>query len=188
MAVHNYHDVHGRLPPAVVYGEDGRPLYSWRVLLLPYLEEQALYNQFQLYEPWDSPRNLSLLLVTRAYSPHRRGLKTEPGDTFIKVFVGKGTAFEGAEGVPLHSFVDGTSDTFLIVEGGRPVPWSKPEDLPYDPDQPLPELATLFKDGFRAAMADGSVRFVGKETSEATIRAAITRNGKEPLGLDGWPR
>jgi hypothetical protein len=57
----NYHDAHGRLPPAVVYGKDGKPLYSWRVLLLPYLDEQELYQQFQLDEPWDSPHNLQLL-------------------------------------------------------------------------------------------------------------------------------
>ena len=60
--MHNYaDDHHGRLPPAVVYGEDDEPLYSWRVLVLPYIEQNALYEQFHLDEPWDSPHNLALL-------------------------------------------------------------------------------------------------------------------------------
>jgi hypothetical protein len=74
------------------------------------------------------------------------------------------------------------SNTFLVVEAGKPVPWTKPEDLCYDPDGPLPELDCIFTDGFRAAMADGSVRSISKQASEATLRAAITRNGNGPLG------
>src|SRR4051794_8582362 len=70
LALHSYHDVNGRLPPAVVYGKDGRPLYSWRVLLLPYLEEELLYRQFKQDEPWDSKHNQALVKETpRCYVP-----------------------------------------------------------------------------------------------------------------------
>jgi hypothetical protein len=104
------------------------------------------------------------------------------------VFTGPGTAFEGKEGLKVpDDFPDGPVNTFLIVEGGEPVPWTKPEDIPYAADRPLPELATVWGDGFWVALANGRYRFIKKETSEATLRAAITRNGGDKLGPDRWP-
>lgn len=182
--MHNYHDAHGRLPPAVVYGSDGQPLYSWRVLLLPYLGQDDLYRQFRLEEPWDSPQNLSLLArMPSTYAPPgRKAALVPPHHTFCHVFVGKGTAFESLQGEPLESFTDGTSNTLLILEGGAAVPWTKPEDVPFATDEPLPPLATVFRDSLRVAFADGSVHFLKKETDEQTLRGLITRNGGELLG------
>jgi hypothetical protein len=185
--MHNFHEQHGRLPPAVVYGEDEKPLYSWRVLLLPFIEEEQLYQEFNLTEPWDSPHNLLLLeRMPRLYAaPPNKAGKLPPYHTICHVFYGPGAAFEGRDGLRLpDDFPDGTSDTFLLVEAGEPVPWTKPADLVYDPDQALPDLRGLFKDGFRARMADQSVQWVKQGTSEATLRAAITRNGRDTLGPD----
>jgi hypothetical protein len=183
----NYHDEHGHLPPAVVYGYDGQPLYSWRVLLLPYIEHDDVYRQFRLDEPWDSPHNITLLpKMPGMYAPpsHKQS-KVPPYHTVCHVFVGRGAAFEGQEGLRSpQDFPDGASNTILVVEAGAPVPWTKPEDILYDPDGPLPGLRCLFKDGFRVRMADCSGRFVSKGTSEATVRAAITRNGGDRLGPD----
>jgi len=177
--MHSYADEHGRLPPAVVYGPYGKPLHSWRVLLLPFIEQRELYNEFKLDEPWDSPHNLKLLpKMPKTYAPPWGSVP--PHHTVIHVFVGRGAAFEGTQGLRLREdFPDGTSDTLLVVEAGEPVPWTKPEDLRYDPDGPLPDLRGIFKNGFRACMANGSHRWVGKETDEADLRAAITRNGNE---------
>src|SRR5438270_2879813 len=61
MAMRSYEDRHGQLPPAVVYGEDGRPLHSWRVLILPFIGEEDLHRQFKMDEPWDSRHNSQLL-------------------------------------------------------------------------------------------------------------------------------
>jgi len=96
----NYHDTHGRFPPAVVQGKDGRLLYSWRVLMLPYLEEDSLYQEFHRDEPWDSPHNLPLLTrMPRIFAaPRDEGQKIQPGNTFYQVFVGPGTAFENPRG------------------------------------------------------------------------------------------
>src|SRR5947209_4748780 len=119
--MHNYHDTHGQLPPAVVYGADGTPLYSWRVLILPYIEQQELYQQFHLDEPWDSPHNRALLpLMPRTYAaPGRKARLLPPYHTVIHVFVGQGAAFEGREGLRLPGdFPDGTSNTLLFVEAG----------------------------------------------------------------------
>ncbi len=178
------------MPPAVVYGPDGRPWHSWRVLILPYIEQGDLYKEYRFDEPWDSPHNIALLprMPTAFAAPGSQASKLPPYHTICHVFFGKGAAFEGTEGVPYPAgFSDGTSSTILVVEAGEPVPWTKPEDLVYDPDGPLPDLRSVFKDGFRVGMADGSAEWVRKATSEATLRAAITRNGGEMLPYD-WSK
>jgi hypothetical protein len=187
LALHNYHDEQGRLPPAVVHGENGEPLYSWRVLLLPYIEQQDLYRQFHLHEAWDSPHNLRLLSrMPMTYAPPPGKLRAVPPyHTVCHVFVGKGAVFEGQEGLRLSAdFPSGLSGTLLVVEAGPPVPWTKPEDLPYAPDQPQPDLRPLFKGGFRAGLADGSMRWVRHDLAEATLRALVTRNGADKPGPD----
>jgi hypothetical protein len=170
-----------------VYGKDGEPLYSWRVLVLPFIEQDALYQEFHLDESWDSPHNLTLLpRMPATYAPPPgKARKVPPHHTVCHVFVGQGAAFEGREGLSLpEDFPDGTSNTILIVEAGVPVPWTKPEDLAYTPDGPLPKLPCLFRDGFRVGLADGSMRWFRNGTSEAPLRSAITRNGGEGIGLD----
>jgi hypothetical protein len=186
VAMHNYSSTHGSLPPHAIYGKDGKPLLSWRVLLLPFIEQHALYEQFRLDEPWDSPHNLRLLpQMPKTYTPFDGRPTAQPHTTFYQVFVGKGAAFEGRKGLRLEEdFPDSTSNTFLIVEAGSAVPWTRPEDLPFDAGKPLPQLGGLFKDTFRAALADGSVRDLRKGVSEQTIRAAVTRNGRDQLGPD----
>jgi hypothetical protein len=186
MAMHSYHDAHGRLPAAAVCGKDGKPLLSWRVTLLPYLEAADLYDQFKLDEPWDSPHNIRLLSkMPDVYAPPPgKKSKVPPDHTVCHVFVGKGAAFEGCEGLRLDDFPDGPSETVLVVEAGEPVPWTKPADLQYEPDGPLPEVRCIFKDGFRARMVSCERWWVKKGTSEAILRAAITRNGGENFHLD----
>jgi hypothetical protein len=185
----NYEVHDHRLPPAVLYGEDDRPLLSWRVLLLPYVEQQELYNEFKLDEPWDSPHNIAMLpKMPYVYAlPPRQAAKIKMPDhhTICHVFVGRRAAFEGKVGLRLRQdFPDGPSNTILIIEAGEPVPWTKPEELNYAPDEPLPNLLGPFWEGFRVGMADGSVRWVRKDISESTLGAAITRNGHDMLGPD----
>jgi hypothetical protein len=171
-----------RMPPAAVVGRDGRPLLSWRVALLPALGEEALYRQFKLDEPWDSPHNRTLLArMPAVFAPPPGGAAQPPDCTYYQVFTGKGTPFEPGWGPSPHTFADCMTNTFLIVEAGRAVPWTKPEDLPYAPQGPLPALGGLFPDGFTAVMADGTARFVRKGTPEATVRAYITANGGEVI-------
>jgi hypothetical protein len=187
LALRAYHENNGRLPPAVVHDGDGRPLYSWRALLLPYLEEDALYQQFKLDQPWDSHHNRRLLEPTpRSYVPALGG-KDGPGLTRYQVLVGRGTAFE-RDGLCWDDFPKGLSDTFLVVEAGEPVPWSKPADLTYDPAGPLPALGGPYgrpvrclpydlwhTPGFNACLADGSTRFIPSDTDKETLRGLITR-------------
>ena len=189
LSMHNYANVHRFLPPHALYSKDGRPLLSWRVALLPYLEQDLLYKKFKLDEPWDSPNNKALLkYMPPSYIPPEERPSTEPYHTYYQVFVGTngpvGPVFEPSPkyrvalsgGIP-----DGTSGTFLIVEAGTAVPWTKPEDIVYDPAKPLPKLGGLYQDGFTAVFADSSARFLTRDLDEETIRACITRNGGEPV-------
>jgi Protein of unknown function (DUF1559) len=189
-----------RFPSAAIWDKDGHPLLSWRVLLLPDLGKKELFAEFHLDEPWDSPHNLALLpLMPRDYeSPDDVHHKTEPFTTFYQVFVGEGTAFEGKKGLRFpEDFPKGDSKTILIVEAGKAVPWTKPEDLVYEPNQPLPPLGGIFGDrkstkgwdidseieviGWGALLAAGPKEIlkpttvVGPEVNDATIRDMIIR-------------
>jgi hypothetical protein len=104
--------------------------------------------------------------------------------TFYQAFVGPGASFEGARGVPLASYGDGPGETILVVEAMEAVPWTKPGDLPYAAGQPVPPVGGLFSLGAYAAFADGSVRPIPRNVSEATLRALITRNGGDRPGPD----
>jgi Protein of unknown function (DUF1559) len=187
IAMHDYVDKHRVFPPAVVYDKKGQPLYSWRVLLLPYLEEQALYSQFKLDEPWDSPNNQPLLArMPHVYLSPPQYEPKEPYATHYQVFTGGGAIFEASPKARLLSLkdisaADGTSKTLLVVEAAEPVPWTKPEDLPYSPDQPLPKLGGVSWRGFCALFADGSGRVLPEDLDEKTLRATITWNGGEKI-------
>jgi hypothetical protein len=180
LALHNYHDSLGTFPPQAVFDRDGKPTLSWRVLLLPYLDENELYKEFKLNEPWDSPHNKKLLeKMPKVYTDPQR--KTDkPHTTPYQGFVGAGAFFEGKNGIKITDIIDGTSNTFMIVEAEGTVPWTKPEDLPFKAGTPLPKLGGS-AEGFYALFADGSVRFFNKKISEKTLRAYITRNGGEVI-------
>jgi hypothetical protein len=174
-------------PAADLARQDGKftlkgrtvPLFSWRVALLPYLGEEDLSKQLAMDEPWDSEQNKKLLARVPAVYATVAG-EQEKGLTYYQVFVGQETPFNGMEPPRYPSkFIDGTFSTFLVVEAAEPVPWTRPQDVPYDSRKPLPKLGGLFADGFHAAMADGTVRFVSRGAPEELIRAAITPSGGE---------
>jgi hypothetical protein len=184
LALHAYYEDHGGLPPATVTDKDGRPLYSWRVLLLPYLDLE-MSQQFKLDEPWDGPHNKRLLeKPVREY--RCRAAHDGPGLTRYKAFVGPGTAF-GSSGVKWEDL----EKRILVVEAGEPVPWSKPADLTYDPVGPLPPWDGIFtrpaffycfylgqEQGFLALFGD-RVRFLRNDTDERAMRNFITGNKGE---------
>jgi len=122
----------------------------------------------------------------------RGDAETEPYWTLFQVFVGKDTVFEGTQGIKLSQITDGTSNTILVIEAEKAVPWSKPADLAYDPNQALPALGGMFKERFRfsslafegskyilALFADGFVYPIKKTIDEQNLRRLITRNDGE---------
>jgi hypothetical protein len=197
IALLNYHDKYKQFPPpAICCKRTGKPLLSWRVLLLPYVEQSGghLFQQFRLDEPWDSPHNIRLLPVVPSYYKIPGVATGNPHGTFYQAIVGPGAGWEllpdakqqfGARGLRLTDFPGGTSETILLVEAADDVPWTAPLDVRYEPNGPAPRLGGAFKDGFHVAMANGSVHFVRRSLGEETLKAAITRTGGKPLG-DEW--
>jgi hypothetical protein len=170
-----------RFPPYAITDRQGKPLLSWRVAILPYLGEEELFRQFRLDEPWDSPHNKPLLeKMPEVYAPFDAEAKAK-FTTFYQVFVGPGAAFEGIEGITLEQITDRADQTLLIVEADTPVPWTKPEDLVYDPDKPLPKIGGQFSNKFHAVLCDSSCRSLPKSLGEEVLRASITRNGREDV-------
>jgi hypothetical protein len=186
LAMHNHNDMYGQLPDPAIRDKDGKPLLSWRVKLLPFLEEDRLFREFKLDEPWDSPHNRPLLArMPKVYASPLSTTK-EPTLTYYQLLVGGGAAFNDKikSKIP-GTFQDGTSNTILIAEIKHAVPWTKPEDVPYDPNQPLPDFGVGTGNDFKVALADASVRTLNRrKISEKTLRAAITANGGEVLGAD----
>ena len=163
----NYADSKGTLPAP----GGGNSQLSWRVQILPFIEQQALYERFHLNEPWDSEHNRALLAqMPDVYKSPNENLP--PGQTGYLAVTGPGTAFDDPnQGHPFRDVSDGTANTILVVEADRGVEWTRPEDWPFDPALPVQGLGKLRPRGFLAAFADGSVRFISDDTNPRVVGA-----------------
>jgi hypothetical protein len=188
--MNNYDSINGHLPPRAIFDDQGQPLLSWRVAMLPLLEQQGFYEQFHLDEPWDSPHNLTLVeLMPSVYSsPSAEGLA--PGLTLYQVPVGPGTVFEGVEGMRMAQIRDGASNTFLALEVDpeRAVIWTKPDDYAYDPNRPMSGLGNLMVGGFNAATVDGAVRFFSQGIDLAVLKGMFTASQGDNVPRTEFPR
>ncbi|HVK15443.1 MAG TPA: DUF1559 domain-containing protein [Fimbriiglobus sp.] len=183
LAMHNYHDAYGALPPAAIVDRKGKKLLSWRVMILPYIEQDNLYKQFKLDEPWDSEHNKKLIpMMPKTYADPR--MPYEPGKTYYKVFVGKNAGFDWLKGHKFPgSFPDGTSNTIMTAAAGEPVVWTKPDDFEFDAEKGPPDLSKPFPNVL-VGMFDGSVRVLNPKISRDTLKHAIMRDDGMVLGND----
>jgi Protein of unknown function (DUF1559) len=154
-----------------------KPLLSWRVAILPYMNYDSLYKQFKLDEPWDSAHNKRLLAQMPAEFAAPAADRAS-GQTQYRIFTGPQAIRPGTN---LASFSDGTSNTLLVVEAVESVPWTKPDELSYDAKKPPPRLGGTFADGFVAVKADGAPVIIPHSIPEKILRAAITPNGGEKM-------
>jgi hypothetical protein len=184
IAMHNYHDVYKSFPPQSIRDADGRPLLSWRVAILPYLEQQALYEEFHLDEPWDSPHNIRLVeRMPAIYADPALAELAAAGNTTYQVPLHEATVFPPArEGVKINEIEDGTSKTVMAVEveSPRAVPWTKPADWQVDQDDPLAGVKQLDRETFLAAYCDGSVRTISIAIDPKAWWHALTRAAHDP--------
>jgi hypothetical protein len=189
LAFHNYHSANNHFPAAAIMSAENKPLLSWRVAILPYLEGQALYEEFHLDEAWDSPHNKELLAkMPETYAPVVPKDGLPENCTYYQGFNGTGCLFDGDNGQAIQSITDGTSNTLLVVEAEKPVPWTKPIDLVVDDDKekPLPKVGGQFEAGFLVAFCDGSVRLLKSDIDPEVLRKLISRNGGEVVNANDF--
>jgi len=183
LALQNYADTYAALPEPFTTDAEGRPLHSWRVALLPYIEQSALYTQIRLDEPWDSEWNSRFhdQMPQTFVCPSGEGWTpwgTESRETTYSVVVGEETAFASGKWRKMEEITDGTWDTLAVVERKTPVCWMNPTaDLTFK--TLLDEAGSEHRGGFQASMLDGSVRFISTKIKPEILRAMATASGGE---------
>lgn len=181
LALHNYHDVYGALPPAYTVDAEGKPLHSWRTLILPFIEQKRLYDGIDLSKPWDDPVN------AKAYATNIPVFQCPsatipPGHTTYLAVAAEGGCFRPGESRAFSEITDGPSQTLMVieVEPAHAVPWMAPVDadenlvLGFGPKSGLPHSGVV-----QALFGDGSVRFLSADTPAAERRALITVAGDD---------
>lgn len=206
-------NVDDRFPPAAICDKDGKPLLSWRVLILRAMGEEKLFGEFKLNEPWDGPNNKKLL--DRMPAIYRTTGSEGKDQTHYRIFTGPNTLWDSKVGLvvpsdadpdepgiprppdalprglkgtvcrfPVHKIPDKLSVTILVVESTESVLWTKPDELIYDAAKPIPSLGKVSPDRFLICMADGRVRWLNKKIAEKTLRSAIDPADRQPAVKD----
>lgn len=186
LALAAYEADYGTLPPAVVTDAEGNPLYSWRVLLLPYLEQQNLYEQFDLSKAWDAPENLPLASnLPLSYTCWHLDSE-ENGETAFVALVSAQephTAMLPLAGQPLAKIAaaDGLAGTALVVEDrSRPVIWSQPQDVsPEDFLDRLPQ-AEKFPAWIALVTCDANAFEIENPQRDEVLPLMYVNDGKVP--------
>ena len=194
LAFHNYHETYGVLPPAYIADEAGRPMHSWRVLILPFLEQATFYKQYDFAEPWDGPNNSKLLDQMPNYyaCPSRSSGATNLAS--YAVIAGEGTMFPGSRSARFADVTDGLANTLMVVEvANMKIPWTAPVDLDIgtmslrvnDPNRP--GISSPHPGGANTAFGDGKYVFLRDGLPEETLRALITVAGGEAVDAEEVP-
>lgn len=183
MAINSYHAQWNSFPPAYTVDAQGKPLLSWRVLILPHIGEQALYTQFHLDEPWDSPHNMGL----SALMPETYRCPSEPSamfdNTSYLAITGPGTVFPPGRSLAIRDITDGAAMTAMVgeVKAGS-VTWTKPDDLPFTSQFKGPgDFTSWHPGGWNMLFSDGSVRFISDSINPTNCRGLMTISGGEDV-------
>ena len=191
MAMQNFHDSYRKLPGSSNVREGGlRPSsgeihpFSWRVAILPFVENVELFEAYRFDQPWDGPDNLKLLErmpeVYRSPFASAEFVEVPQGHTLYQGLVGPQTALGPGHGEVFWTFTDGTSNTLLIVESLAAVPWTKPEDLTYQSAEDARRIQPLLGQPLSFVTADAAPHFMDPIDYDRLAKL-ITRNGGEPV-------
>lgn len=189
LALHNYEQEYKALPPAYTVDAEGRPLHSWRTLILPYLEQTRLYRSIDLTKPWNDPANAKAL-ATSLPSYHCPSSPGEPNTTTYLAIVAPGGCFDPTQPRSLEDITDEASSTLMVIEAGEEyaVPWMAPENA----DEAVvlmnfrPTTKLHHSGGSNAGLVDGSVRFLKASISAKTLRALMSIAGGEVVSPDAY--
>jgi hypothetical protein len=189
LALRNYHDAYGCFPPAYLADTHGRPMHSWRVLILPWLEQKAIYDRYRFDEPWNGPNNRKLhALVIPSYTcrTHPR-----PGhSTAYAAIVGPKAAWYGAKPMRLGDVQDDPNQTIHVIEVSAPaIHWMEPRDIPFDrmsfaiggPDTRV-RPSSHHPGGANILMMSGAARWLSAKIAPEHLRALLTIAGRDDVG------
>jgi prepilin-type processing-associated H-X9-DG protein len=195
MALYNYHDNHKTFPPAYIADAEGKPMHSWRALLLPYCEDEKMHKlgeEYHFDEPWNGPHNRTLAAkapdVFRCPSD-----EDHAGETNYVAVVGDQTIWPGANAIAIKGIGDGTSNTIIVVETFESgINWLEPRDVTFE--QALrgiqagnrPGISSNHSGGANVLFADGSVHFLPDDTPPEILRGLLTASGGEKVELPEW--
>jgi prepilin-type processing-associated H-X9-DG protein len=185
LGLHYYHDVYGSFPPAYTVDGQGRPMHSWRALILPFVAYPDLYD-YDYDLPWDDPANLQEAHNFMPYCYRCPDHQTKlPGHTSYFAVVGPGTVWPAGQSRSLDEIHDGTSNTMLLIEDhSRSVVWTKPSDVGYD--EAIRRLSAAKQPGAHAdlhssrggtwnnvAFADGHVNLMRQGATPTDLAALL---------------
>jgi hypothetical protein len=204
LALRGYHQHYGCFPPAYVADKDGKPMHSWRVLILPFLEYRNVFDQYDFNEPWNGPQNRKLAkLRPRLFACPSDAVAATPEKciTNYMAVVGAKTAWPGNTPTKLSDFASDGGNTILLVEvGGSDINWMEPRDLTFDEacrginknvkmgiSSPHGSDAGTFSSSKKvaiAAFADGNVHFLPEDVAPEDLESMLTRESANAVYLD----
>ena len=192
LAMHNYHDTYRCLPAAVLTDENDLPMRSWRVAILPFVEQAPLYDMYDFNEPWNGPNNSLLLDVFPPIYRCPDDYVLVESMTSYAMIVGEGT-LGGLpnEEVSIADVRDGTSNTIIVIEvAGAGIPWMEPRDITVEEavthitDPAASQFQQVHPGGVNVLFADGMVRFLPNSIDPEMLRAMLTRDDGQAVSVD----
>lgn len=186
LALRSYHSEYGRFPPAYIADEHGKPMHSWRVLMLPYLDRAGVLRAYRFDEPWNGPNNRKLADEGRLIFNCPEDDPEPSMRTSYMVVVGPNTMFPGSKSTQLSDISDGGAETIMLVEvAGSDIHWMEPRDLPVE--QAMRginaaagrSVSSKHSGGVNVVFADARTTFLSDKTDRDQLKAWFTINGGE---------